>query len=82
LVNFPQVLTMMGSGGRKNWVGAFLAQQKAGDEHVQSLRAKAHATEQFKDDQRTTAIVEQQIIIIELASPQVTYVPAYTISNL
>jgi hypothetical protein len=79
LVNFPQVLTMMSE--KLDWTqklgDAFLAQQKAVMDTIQSLRAKAQAAGNLKTTKEQTVIVEQKIIKIEPASPQVIYVPAY-----
>jgi hypothetical protein len=79
LVNFPQVLTMMNE--KLDWTqklgDAFLAQQKAVMDTIQSLRAKAQAAGNLKTTKEQTVIVEQKIIKIEPASPQVIYVPAY-----
>src|SRR5688500_8180573 len=79
LVSFPQVLTMMDE--KLDWTqklgDAFLAQQKAVMDTIQSLRAKAQAAGNLKTTKEQTVIVEQKIIKIEPASPQVIYVPAY-----
>jgi len=79
LVNFPQVLAMMSE--KLDWtqkVGdAFLAQQKDVMGTVQKLRAKAQASGNLKTTKEQVVKVEQQVIIIEPASPQVIYVPAY-----
>ncbi len=79
LVNFPQVLTMMSE--KLDWTqklgNAFLAQQKPLMDTIQSLRAKAQAAGNLKTTKEQTVIVEQKIIKIEPASPQVIYVPTY-----
>ena len=79
MVNFPQVLTMMAE--KLDWtqkVGdAFLAQQKEVMGTVQKLRAKAQAAGNLKTTKEQVVKVEKEIIIIEPASPQVIYVPAY-----
>jgi len=79
LVNFPQVLTMMSE--KLDWTqklgDAFLAQQKPVMDTIQSLRAKAQAAGNLKTTKEQTVIVEQKIIKIESASPQVIYVPTY-----
>jgi len=79
LVNFPQVLAMMGE--KLDWtqkVGdAFLAQQKDVLGTIQKLRAKAQASGNLKTTKEQVVKVEQQVIIIEPANPQVVYVPAY-----
>jgi hypothetical protein len=79
LVNFPQVLTMMSE--KLDWTqklgDAFLAQQKPVMDTIQSLRAKAQAAGNLKTTKEQTVIVEEKIIKIESASPQVIYVPTY-----
>ena len=79
LVNFPQVLAMMSE--KLDWTqklgDAFLAQQKDVLGTVQKLRAKAQASGNLKTTKEQVVKVEQEIIIIEPASPQVVYVPAY-----
>jgi hypothetical protein len=79
LVNFPQVLTMMSE--KLDWtqkVGdAFLAQQKDVMGTIQKLRAKAQAEGNLKTTKEQVVTVEKEVIIIEPASPQVIYVPAY-----
>src|SRR5258707_3910600 len=79
LVNFPQVLTMMSE--KLEWTqklgDAFLAQQKPVMDTIQSLRAKAQAAGNLKTTKEQTVIVEEKIIKIESASPQVVYVPTY-----
>ena len=79
LVNFPQVLTMMNE--KLDWTqklgDAFLGQQKAVMDTIQSLRAKAQASGNLKTTKEQTVIVEEKIIKIEPASPQVIYVPTY-----
>ncbi len=79
LVNFPQVLDMMGQ--KLDWTqklgDAFLAQQKDVLDTVQSLRAKAKAAGNLETTKEQVVIVEKTIIKIEPASPQVVYVPVY-----
>ncbi len=79
LVNFPQVLAMMSE--KLEWTqklgDAFLSQQKDVMATVQKLRAKAQASGNLKTTREQVVKVEQQTIIIEPASPQVIYVPAY-----
>jgi hypothetical protein len=79
LVNFPQVLAMMSE--KLDWtqkVGdAFLAQEKDVLGTVQNLRKKAQASGNLKTTKEQVVKVEQETIIIEPASPQVIYVPAY-----
>ena len=79
LVNFPQVLTMMSE--KLDWTqklgDAFLADQKKVLDTIQSLRAKAQGSGNLKTTKEQTVIVEEKIIKIEPASPQVIYVPTY-----
>jgi len=79
LVNFPQVLTMMSEkvDMTQKLGDAFLTNQKAVMDTIQSLRAKAQAAGNLKTTKEQTIIVEQKIIKIEAANPQVVYVPVY-----
>jgi hypothetical protein len=79
LVNFPQVLTMMSDklDMTQKLGDAFLADQKSVMATIQSLRAKAQAAGNLKTTKEQTVIVEQKIIKIEAANPQVVYVPVY-----
>jgi hypothetical protein len=56
---------------------AFLADQKKVLDTIQSLRAKAQAGGNLKTTKEQTVIVEEKIIKIESADPQVVYVPTY-----
>jgi Spy/CpxP family protein refolding chaperone len=79
LVNFPQVLAMMSE--QLDWTqrlgDAFLQDQKKVLDTIQSLRAKAQASGNLNTTKEQTVIVEEKIIKIEPASPQVIYVPTY-----
>jgi hypothetical protein len=79
LVAFPEVLTMMSE--KLDWTqklgDAFLADQKKVLDTIQSLRHKAQASGNLKTTKEQTVIVEEKIIKIEPASPQVIYVPTY-----
>lgn len=79
LVNFPQVLAMMSEklDMTQKLGDAFLADQKAVMSTIQNLRAKAQAAGHLKTTKEQTVIVEQKIIKIEPANPQVVYVPVY-----
>mgnify|MGYP001451701735 CR=1 FL=1 len=79
LVNFPQVLAMMSDklDMTQKLGDAFLADQKSVMATIQNLRAKAQAAGNLKTTKEQTVIVEQKIIKIEAASPQVVYVPVY-----
>jgi len=79
LVNFPQVLTMMSE--KLDWTqklgDAFLADETKVLNTIQSLRAKAQAAGNLKTTKEQTVIVEEKVIKIEPANPQVIYVPTY-----
>ena len=79
LVNFPQVLTMMSE--KLDWTqklgDAFLADQKKVLDTIQSMRAKAQAAGNLKTTNEQKVIVEEKIIKIEPANPEVIYVPTY-----
>lgn len=79
LVNFPQVLDMMNE--KLEWSqklgDAFLAQEKDVMATVQRLRAKAQTEGNLKTTKEQVVKVEKEVVIIESASPQVIYVPAY-----
>jgi hypothetical protein len=79
LVNFPQVLTMMSE--KLEWTqklgDAFIADQKTVLDTIQKLRVKAQAAGNLKTTKEQTVIVEEKIIKIEPANPQVIYVPTY-----
>jgi hypothetical protein len=79
LVNFPEVLSKMGD--KLDWTqklgDAFLEQQKEVMDAVQRLRAKAQAAGNLQTTEQQKVIVEEKVIKIEPASPQVVYVPTY-----
>jgi Protein of unknown function (DUF3300) len=79
LVNFPQVLTMMSE--KLDWTqklgDVFLEDEKGVLDTIQKLRAKAQASGNLKTTEEQTVIVEEKIIKIEPANPQVVYVPTY-----
>lgn len=87
MTNFPQILDMM--DGKLDWTqklgDAFLSQQAAVMDTVQSLRRKANEQGNLKSSSEQKIIVEQAppdqpqitIIKIEPANPQVVYVPTY-----
>jgi hypothetical protein len=56
---------------------AFLAQQKEVMDTVQKLRFKAKEAGNLKTTQEQKVIVQEKVIIVEPASPQVIYVPVY-----
>ncbi|NLT23612.1 MAG: DUF3300 domain-containing protein [Syntrophorhabdus sp.] len=79
LVNFPSVLNMMND--KLDWTqklgDAFLAQQKDVMSTVQRLRAKAQASGNLKTTKEQKVVVQDQVIVIQPADPQVIYVPTY-----
>jgi hypothetical protein len=79
LVNFPQVVTMMSE--KLDWTqklgDAFLADEKAVMDTIQRLRAKAQAAGNLKTTKEQKVVVQEKVIIIEPANPQVIYVPTY-----
>jgi len=79
LVNFPQVLTMMSE--KLDWTqklgDAFLAQQEDVMTTVQKLRFKAQEAGNLKTTKEQKVIVQEKVIVIEPATPQVVYVPTY-----
>ncbi|MDR3554994.1 MAG: DUF3300 domain-containing protein [Syntrophobacteraceae bacterium] len=79
LVPFPQVLSMMSDqlAWTENLGDAFVGQQALVMSTVQKLRARAGAQNALKTNTQQKVVVEQQIIRIEPADPQVIYVPAY-----
>jgi len=80
LINFPSVLAMMND--KLDWTqklgDAFLSQEKGVMDTVQKLRAKAQAQGSLKSTDQQKITTQAQTIVIEPASPQVVYVPAYT----
>lgn len=79
LANFPDVLGKMSEN--LDWTqklgDAFLAQQEDVMATVQNLRAKAQDQGNLETTKEQKVIVEKETIIIESASPEVIYVPAY-----
>lgn len=87
MANFPQILDMMNE--KLDWTqklgDAFLSQQAAVMDTVQSLRQKANAQGNLKSSSEQKIIVEQAppdqpqttIIKIEPTNPEVVYVPTY-----
>lgn len=79
LVNFPSVLAMMND--KLEWTqnigDAFLGQKDQVMATVQNLRAKAQAQGTLKTTKEQVVVVREETIVIEPASPQVVYVPAY-----
>jgi len=81
MLQFPDVIAMMNE--KLEWTeklgNAFLSQQKDVMASVQRLRQKAQESGNLKTTKEQKVIVEKEtkVIIIEPASPQVVYVPAY-----
>jgi len=79
LVQFPDILSMMNK--QLDWMqslgDAFIAQQKDVMDTVQKLRASARAQNNLNSTREQTVIVEDKVIRIEPANPQVIYVPSY-----
>jgi hypothetical protein len=79
LVPFPDVLAMMSE--KLDWTqklgDAFLAQQKAVLDTVQTLRRKAKEAGNLKSSKEQEVKTEGDIIIVQPANPQVVYVPTY-----
>lgn len=81
LVNFPTVLDMMSS--QLSWTqqlgDAFVTEQKATMDAIQSLRAKAKAQGNLQSTDQQTVTVEpsSQTIVIQPSNPDVIYVPTY-----
>lgn len=79
LVNFSQVLTMMSE--KLDWTqklgDAFLAQQEDVMASIQQLRFKAQGSGNLKTTKEQKVIVQEKVIVIEPATPQVIYVPTY-----
>jgi len=79
LVQFPQILRLMDSN--LDWTeqlgNAFLAQQADVMDSVQRLRQRARAAGSLASTPQQTVSTEDQDIMIEPASPDIIYVPAY-----
>ncbi len=79
LVNFPDVLSKMSEN--LQWTqklgDAFLAQQEDVMDTVQNLRAKAQEQGNLKTTNEQKVVVQEKVIIIEPATPEVIYVPTY-----
>lgn len=79
LVRFPSVLAMMDD--KLDWTqklgDAFVAQQAAVMDTVQALRARAQAAGNLSSNAQQTVVVQDRIIVIEPAQPQIVYVPFF-----
>ena len=79
LLNYPDVVKMMSAD--LDWTSALgeavVADQGAVIEAVQAFRRKAKAAGNLKSDDKQVVKVEQEIVYIQPADPQVIYVPQY-----
>jgi hypothetical protein len=81
MLQFPDVLLMMNE--KLEWTeklgNAFLSQQKDVMASAQRLRKKAQESGNLKTTKEQVVVVEKEtkVIVIQPASPQVVYVPAY-----
>ena len=79
LVAFPQILTLMDE--KLDWTerlgDAFYAQQADVMNSVQHLRRKAHLAGNLGSTEQLRVDRQGQAIVIELANPEVIYVPYY-----
>jgi hypothetical protein len=79
LLQFPSVVTMMND--QLEWTqklgDAFLAQQGDVMDTVQALRARAQQAGNLQSTTQQKVVVQEKIIVIEPAQPQVVYVPYY-----
>lgn len=80
LLQFPSVLTMMND--KLDWTqqlgDVFLAQQPEVMDTVQALRARAQQAGNLKSTAQQSVVVQEKIIVIEPAQPQVVYCPTTT----
>lgn len=80
LANFPSVLAMMNE--KLDWTqklgDAFLSQEGQVMDTVQNLRNKAYEQGNLKTTNEQKVIVQEKVIVIEPATPQIVYVPAYS----
>ena len=79
LLQFPSVLTMMND--KLDWTqqlgDVFLGQQPEVMDTVQALRARAQQAGNLKSTAQQSVVVQEKIIVIQPAQPQVVYVPYY-----
>ncbi len=79
LLNYPDVVKKMSAD--LDWTSALgeavVADQGAVIEAVQTFRRQANAAGHLKSDDKQVVKVEQEIVIIQPADPQVVYVPQY-----
>jgi hypothetical protein len=79
LLNYPDVVNKMSED--LDWTTALgeavVADQGAVIEAVQAFRRKAQGAGNLKSDDKQVVTIEQEIVYIEPADPQVIYVPQY-----
>jgi hypothetical protein len=79
LLNYPDVVKMMSAD--LDWTSALgeavVADQGTVIDAVQAFRRRAQAAGNLKTDGKQVVKVEQEIVYIETADPQVIYVPQY-----
>ena len=79
LTRFPSVLAMMDE--KLDWTqklgDAFLAQQAQVMDTVQALRVRAQAAGNLTSNAQQTVVVQERVIVIEPAQPQVVFVPFF-----
>lgn len=79
LLQFPSVLLMMSD--KLEWTqklgDAFLAQQSGVMDTVQALRARAQQAGNLQSSEQQNVVIQEKIIVIEPAQPQVVFVPYY-----
>lgn len=79
LVNYPDVVAMMSED--LDWTSALgeavATDQQAVMDAVQSFRRRAEGAGNLKSDDKQTVVVEQEVVKIVQADPQVIYVPQY-----
>ena len=78
-MNFPSVLAMMNE--RLDWTqklgDAFLAQEEQVMATVQTLREKAYAQGSLRTSGNQNVVVQEKVIVVEPANPDVITVPVY-----
>ena len=84
LVNYPDVVKKMSAD--LEWTEALgeavVSNTNAVMDAVQAFRRKAQSAGNLKSDDKQKIVVEQQVIRIEQADPQVIYVPQYQPSTV
>jgi len=84
LLNYPDVVKTMSND--IDWTAslgeAVVADQTSVLAAVQTFRRKTHAAGNLKTDDKQTVVVEQEVVKIVPADPQVIYVPQYNPSTV